>query len=134
MQNAHNSAIDLNTEIAPTASAERYEVLDALRGFALFGIFLANIRFFSGWEYLGQEQRVELAGQAYTLIDFLHLAVVDGKFYTLFAFLFGLGFALQLQRLEGRGIAATGIYLRRTTILLGFGLIHLFVLDRKSVV
>lgn len=127
MQNAHNSAIDLNTEIAPTASAERYEVLDALRGFALFGIFLANIRFFSGWEYLGQEQRVELAGQAYTLIDFLHLAVVDGKFYTLFAFLFGLGFALQLQRLEGRGIAATGIYLRRTTILLGFGLIHLFV-------
>ncbi len=115
------------TDLAPTARAERHDVLDALRGFALFGIFLANIRFLSGWEYLGPEQRAELAGNIYGLIDFLHLAVIDGKFYTLFAFLFGLGFALQLQRLEGRGVAATRIYLRRTTILLGFGLIHLFV-------
>jgi len=112
---------------APTASTERHDVLDALRGFALFGIFLANIRFFSGWEFLGAEQRNVLAGSAFGLIDFLHLAVIDGKFYTLFSFLFGLGFALQLQRLEGRGVAAARIYLRRTSILLGFGLIHLFV-------
>ncbi|MCA1780305.1 MAG: DUF418 domain-containing protein [Xanthomonadaceae bacterium] len=115
------------TNLEPTTSNERHEVLDALRGFALFGIFLANIRFFSGWEYLGPDQRAELAGSAYGLLDFAHLAVIDGKFYTLFAFLFGLGFALQLQRLEGRGAAAGRIYLRRTTILLGFGLIHLFV-------
>ncbi|RFF28255.1 MULTISPECIES: DUF418 domain-containing protein [unclassified Wenzhouxiangella] len=115
------------TDLAPIASAERHEVLDALRGFALFGIFLANIRFFSGWEFLGADQRSALAGNAYELIDFLHLAVIDGKFYTLFSFLFGLGFALQLQRLEGRGAAASQIYLRRTSILLGFGLIHLFV-------
>jgi len=111
----------------PISSNERHHVLDALRGFALFGIFLANIRFFSGWEFLGAEQRNALAGNAHELIDFLNLAIIDGKFYTLFAFLFGLGFALQLQRLEGRGAAATRIYLRRTTILLGFGLIHLFV-------
>jgi len=112
---------------SPTLDAERHEVLDALRGFALFGIFLANIRVFSGWEFLGPEQRAALAGDTYALFDFLNLAVIDGKFYTLFAFLFGLGFALQLQRLEGRGAAATGIYLCRTTILLAFGLIHLFV-------
>ncbi|WP_376696745.1 DUF418 domain-containing protein [Wenzhouxiangella sp. EGI_FJ10305] len=115
------------TDLAPIASHERHEVLDALRGFALFGIFLANIRFFSGWEFLGAEQQNALAGSAYELIDFLHLAVIDGKFYTLFSFLFGLGFALQLQRLEGRGAPASQIYLRRTSILLGFGLIHLFV-------
>lgn len=120
--------MNLQIAAAPTANAERLEVLDALRGFALFGIFLANLRFFSGWEFLGPEQRAELAGHGYGLIDFLHLAVVDGKFYTLFAFLFGIGFALQLQRLEGRGAGATRIYLRRTTILLGFGLIHLFVI------
>jgi uncharacterized protein len=115
------------TDLAPTSSTERHGVLDALRGFALFGIFLANIRVFSGWEFLGPEQRIALAGDAYGLVDFLQVAVIDGKFYTLFAFLFGLGFALQLQRLEGRGVAASRIYLRRTTILLGFGLIHLFV-------
>jgi uncharacterized protein len=113
--------------VVPTSATERHQVLDALRGFALFGIFLANIRFFSGWEFLGPEQRGALAGEFYGLIDFLHLAVVNGKFYTLFAFLFGLGFALQLQRLEGRGAAATRIYLRRTTILLAFGVVHLFV-------
>ncbi|NBD96006.1 MAG: DUF418 domain-containing protein [Gammaproteobacteria bacterium] len=114
-------------DTGPISNDERHHVLDALRGFALFGIFLANIRFFSGWEFLGEEQRNTLAPGGYQLIDFLHLVLIDGKFYTLFAFLFGLGFALQLQRLENRGAAATRIYLRRTTILLVFGLIHLFV-------
>jgi uncharacterized protein len=113
---------------SPSAGSERHDVLDALRGFALFGILLANIRFFSGWEFLGPTQRAELAGNAYVVWDFLHLAIIDGKFYTLFAFLFGLGFALQLQRLDARGAAAAGIFRRRTAILLGFGLIHLFAI------
>lgn len=110
----------------PILDQERHHVLDALRGFALFGIFLANIRFFSGWEFLGEERRSELAGAGHELFDFVNLVLIDGKFYTLFAFLFGLGFALQLHRLQGRGAAATRIYIRRTTILLVFGLIHLF--------
>ncbi|MFP4208765.1 MAG: DUF418 domain-containing protein [Wenzhouxiangella sp.] len=115
------------TELAPTSSAERHEVLDALRGFALFGILLANIQFFSGWAFIGPATRVELSGSSYVIWDFFHLAVIDGKFYTLFAFLFGLGFALQLERLDARGAAAASIFRRRTAILLGFGLIHLFV-------
>ena len=83
----------------PAAKGERYGVLDALRGFALLGIFAANIRFFSGWDYLGAADRVALAGEGYALWDFLHLAFIDGKFYTLFSLLFGIGFALQLSRL-----------------------------------
>ena len=117
----------LTEKPAPTAKVERYDVLDALRGFALLGIFAANIRFFSGWEYLSQSNRTALGGESYALWDFLHLALIDGKFYTLFSLLFGIGFALQLSRLERRGAAATQIYLRRTFILLGFGLIHLFI-------
>lgn len=112
----------------PAAKSERYDALDAMRGFALLGIFAANIRFFSGWEFITQEDRTALAGEDHALWDFLHLALIDGKFYTLFALLFGIGFALQLNRLEERGAAATRIYLRRTFILLGFGLTHLFVL------
>lgn len=111
----------------PAAKGERHDVLDALRGFALLGIFAANIRFFSGWDFLAEADRIALGGEDYAVWDFLHLAVLDGKFYTLFSLLFGMGFALQLSRLEGRGAAATQIYLRRTFILLGFGLIHLFV-------
>ena len=117
----------LTEKPAPTAKVERYDVLDALRGFALLGIFAANIRFFSGWEYLSQSNRTALGGESYALWDFLHLALIDGKFYTLFSLLFGIGFALQLSRLERRGAAATQIYMRRTFILLGFGLIHLFI-------
>ncbi|MEL6568833.1 MAG: DUF418 domain-containing protein [Pseudomonadota bacterium] len=117
----------LTEKSAPTAKGERYDVLDALRGVALLGIFAANIRFFSGWEYLSSADRAALSGNGYAVWDFLHLALIDGKFYTLFSLLFGIGFALQLSRLEGRGAAATQIYLRRTFILLGFGLIHLFV-------
>ncbi|AKS41200.1 hypothetical protein WM2015_819 [Wenzhouxiangella marina] len=113
---------------APTSCGDRLDVLDALRGFALFGIFLANIRFFSGWEFLGEEQRAELSPTLHAWADFLNLAVIDGKFYTLFSFLFGLGFALQLQRLTERGAAATRIYLRRTTILLVIGFIHMFLI------
>ena len=112
---------------APTAQSERYHVLDALRGFALLGIFIANIQFFSGWVYLSGAERAALSGDSYAIWDFLYLALVDGKFYTLFSLLFGIGFALQLNRLEQRGAAATRIYLRRTFILLAFGLIHLFV-------
>ncbi|OAB63119.1 hypothetical protein AY599_18090 [Leptolyngbya valderiana BDU 20041] len=120
--------MSISNSAAPTSHKERFDVLDALRGFALFGIFLANIRFFSGWEFLGDEQRSALSPGLHSWIDFLNLAVIDGKFYTLFSFLFGLGFALQLQRLNERGAAATGIYLRRTTILLLIGLIHMFVI------
>ena len=111
----------------PTAGSERHDVLDALRGFALFGIFLANIRYFSGWEFTAPSLRGELAGSSYVTWDFLHLAIIDGKFYTLFAFLFGLGFALQLERLDARGAAAASIFRRRTAILLCFGLLHLFI-------
>lgn len=69
--------MNLQPTVTPTASTERHDMLDALRGFALFGIFLANIRFFSGWEYLGAEQRNALAGRSFELIDFLHLAVLS---------------------------------------------------------
>lgn len=127
---SHGESGDARGEVKiaqPAAKAERFDVLDALRGFALLGIFAANIRFFGGWDFLAEEDRIALGGEGYALWDFLHLAVLDGKFYTLFSLLFGIGFALQLNRLEGRGAAATQIYLRRTFVLLGFGLIHLFV-------
>ena len=38
--------------IAPTASGDRIEVIDSLRGFAIFGILIVNMQVFSGsgWE------------------------------------------------------------------------------------
>lgn len=113
------------------AAAERIEVLDALRGFTLFGILLANILYWAGWIFMDEAARAALAGaDAARAADAFHHLVVDGKFYTLFSLLFGIGFALQLDRLERRGADGVRIFRRRLLVLLAIGLVHLvFIWD-----
>ena len=118
------------TERAKAAvSGERIDLLDALRGLALFGILLANIQVFSGWTFMSDTQRAALAGaEAAQLQHVLHKLLVDGKFYTLFSLLFGAGFALQLDRLAKRGADGLAIYRRRILILLAIGLVHCWLI------
>ena len=114
---------------AARPAAERVAVLDALRGFALLGILLANIQYWSGWSFIKPPEKVALAGGAWTeATDFLHLLLIDGKFYTLFSFLFGLGFALQLARLEAKGANGVAIYRRRLLVLLAIGIVHMVLI------
>ncbi len=108
------------------AAPQRIGLLDALRGFALLGILLANVHYFAGWMFLDPDGRAALAGAAVAKFEgFLFLLLIDGKFYSLFSLLFGIGFALQLQRLQQRSAHATRIYLRRLLALLLIGLVHL---------
>jgi uncharacterized protein len=110
---------------AATGRAERIELLDALRGFALLGILLANILYWSGWGAMTEEQRISFAGaEAVTWQYRFHHLLVDGKFYTIFSLLFGTGFALQIARLSARGLEGLRIYRRRVLMLLGIGLVH----------
>ena len=113
----------------PVSTAERLDIVDALRGFALFGILLANILYWSGWGMVTDPQRVAWGGAAGELWQSrFHHFFVDGKFYTIFSFLFGAGFALQLERLLRRGQNGLRIYRRRALVLLGIGLVHDFVI------
>lgn len=50
------------------------------------------------------------------------------KANSLFALLFGIGFWVQMERLEARGADFKRIYTRRLSILLVFGFLHLFLL------
>jgi uncharacterized protein len=110
----------------PIPAAQRIELLDALRGFALLGILLANIHYFAGWTFMDADARAALAGVAMAQVEnFLFLLLIDGKFYTVFSFLFGIGFALQLDRLQSRTPQALRIYVRRLLALLLIGVIHL---------
>lgn len=118
-------AIPTLTDAGPQTSANRLHILDALRGFALLGIFVANIQFFSGWGFLSPDQQAALAPGYVGIFDALNIALIDGKFYTLFSLLFGIGFALQLSRLEAAGSGGVAIYVRRLLILLVIGIIHL---------
>ena len=53
--------------------------------------------------------------------------LIQGKFVTIFAFLFGLGFAVQMTRAEERG-RSVWFYPRRLAILLAIGCIHSFLI------
>ena len=110
--------------VAPTATGERYVLLDALRGFALLGVFTANMLTFSGWFATSAAEQAALAGGAVPRDLFMALftGLVDGKFYTIFSFLFGIGFALQLDRLATRGDRGPARFRRRLFGLLAIGL------------
>ena len=89
----------------PTTTTERYLVMDALRGFALFGVMTINIWEFGGPGVLITEAQLAALPNAALnaqIEPFMRLFVAD-KANTLFAFLFGLGFWVQMERLEARG-------------------------------
>ena len=111
---------------AAIAGADRIELLDALRGLALFGILLANIPVFFGWLMLDPQQMAAISGPRVPgLYDELIKFFIDGKFYTIFSLLFGIGFTLQLDRLEKRGAAGVAVFRRRMLILLCIGFVHM---------
>jgi len=123
--------ITLDTPMpAPTAKRERYVVMDALRGFALLGVMTINLYEFGGVDVLiTAEQLAALPSAALDeRLEFWVRLLVYDKANTLFAFLFGLGFWVQMERLQARGAPFRSIYLRRAGILLILGWIHLLCL------
>lgn len=115
---------------APAGASERIELVDGLRGFALLGILLANFPVFAGLPIARAENFPTLfAGIDPTALNVFFNGVLDGKFYTVFSFLFGLGFALQLERLLRRRADGVRVFQRRTAVLLAIGLVHLTLWD-----
>lgn len=110
----------------PILITERITELDGLRGFALLGVCIANLFSFAGYFMLSPEAQAALpTGGVDGAVLFATHVLVDGKFYTLFSLLFGIGFAVQLHRAAIRGDAFTTRFRRRLLVLLGIGLVHL---------
>lgn len=112
---------------SPVAPEERYTLIDALRGFALAGVLLINLEYLSVYALLPASQRAALPTAAF---DGVAAAVVELvaniKFITLFSLLFGLGFALQLERARARGASGIARYARRLMVLAAIGAVHGF--------
>jgi uncharacterized protein len=119
-----------STPARPVDVSERVTLLDVLRGFALCGVFVSNsFTWFSGRVLLPREQARALAAPPLeTAVTSLYNFFVNQKFVTLFAFLFGLGFSIQLARAGARGVSVVPVYSRRLLVLLGIGLTHMFAL------
>ena len=107
----------------PTTERERFAILDVLRGLALMGIALANFPEFSLWTFLGSDEQIAMPTAGVDrVVRYLQYLLVDGKFYTIFSLLFGVGFSLILAH-HGRRL-----FLRRMLILVVIGFLHLMFL------
>jgi len=96
----------------------RISTIDGLRGFALLGILIVNITTFRS------------GNPAFTganwWADRLILGLLQGKFILIYSFLFGLGFALQLEHAGDRAYQRR--YFRRLLGLLLLGVAHFVLL------
>lgn len=113
---------------APVSFSERSTILDVLRGFALLGVLLDNLFGFTGWDMHNREEMQAIATwPADGIFALLELVFINGKFYSLFSLLFGIGFSIILIRNEQKAVNPLPIFYRRlTTLLLVFGIPHLF--------
>jgi uncharacterized protein len=110
--------------VGPVSLSERIVFIDVLRGMALFGILAANMRAFFAPLDIYDNIRLLFPGHLDTAAQFFVDAFIQGKFVTIFSFLFGLGFAMQMSRAEARGVRFLGFYPRRLLALALFGVIH----------
>lgn len=110
------------------AVVDRLRELDGLRAFALFGILTVNIWFFADpWAFAG-DISPDHSSPADIAVRFLVTMLFEGKFYILFAFLFGYGFALQERAAARAGVPLGPRMLRRLAGLAMLGLAHGFLL------
>ncbi|WP_410661363.1 DUF418 domain-containing protein [Amycolatopsis sp. lyj-112] len=110
------------------AARARVHDVDALRGFALLGIFIVNITFMAS----GFPGNL-VADPAYSstfddVVRGLSSVFVDMKFYLLFSFLFGYSFTLQMDAAARAGADFAPRMLRRIAGLFVLGVLHIVLL------
>ncbi|HJF34276.1 MAG TPA: DUF418 domain-containing protein [Sporosarcina psychrophila] len=101
----------------PIELNKRIDILDYLRGFSLVGIILVNILALLDMKIPDSDT----LGQSYQ--RFL-LLFVEGRFFTIFSFLFGVGFYIFISRAHAKGKNGIILFIRRLIALFLFGVVH----------
>ena len=114
--------MSIDKPIGPTDPRARIRSVDAVRGFALFGVLLVNMYNFGAYstEWTGMVDRI-----AFTAMH----SVFETKSWRLFSFLFGFGFALQMLKAETQAAGSLWFYFRRLVILFVIGMAHALFYD-----
>ena len=112
----------------PTDAQKRIDLLDILRGFAVFGIFVVNIEIMN-CVFLNQDA---FSGQWTSGIDRLSVRIMQlffySKFFPIFSFLFGVGISMQALRRMEKGVSSSGFFIRRMGFLFLIGVLHVLLL------
>lgn len=107
---------------------KRIEVIDALRGFSLLGILIANMLYFQ----YGTNTKAEIGASTWwdEAAYYFTKIFVEASVYPIFGFLFGYGVILFVRSFEKRELSAKGPLWRRAIGLIVLGAIHItFVWD-----
>jgi uncharacterized protein len=122
-------AVPSASGIGPVRPSERIAEMDFLRGFALLGIALLHTQVFSTpWSLRGSTAVELYPGGLDKAVVWIMSVFGAGKFLAIFSFLFGVGFAIQMDRATGRGAPFAWIYFRRMLALFAFGVAHVVFL------
>jgi len=114
-----------NTLASPISGKQRIEIIDIIRGFALFGVLIANMAFFNSMALLFPKlpPLYETVGNRWHAWGLTLL--VHGRFFVIFSFLFGLGFYIFMNRAEAKGFKVSSLFSKRMFGLLIIGFLHL---------
>jgi len=113
----------MGTPTTPAATGDRIAVVDVLRAFSLFGIIITH----SVTGFLAGQPPSEdfmLFSPADRFVSQLEHLLTFGKFFTIFSFLFGLSFAIQLRNATQKGVGFSGRFTWRLVVLALIALVH----------
>jgi len=104
---------------------DRIEIVDALRGFSLAGIVLVHmIENYIGGPSPQEAMAATNLGVVDSIVQGFTSLFIQGKFFALFSFLFGLSFFIQMDKASEKAISFEGRFLWRLVLLFGIGFVH----------
>ncbi|MFO8236034.1 MAG: DUF418 domain-containing protein [Bacteroidales bacterium] len=118
----------MSTRVSPLRPAERIVLIDALRGLAIFGIFMVNMQYM----YEPMTKMLISSSQDAPIHQLISESFIkfffEGKFYVIFSMLFGFGFWIFLNKSTSDGSSVVPVFRRRLFFLMLFGIAHIVLL------
>jgi uncharacterized protein len=120
--------MSMDNQFKPTKTINRIEILDAIRGLAVFGILLSNILIIGGYYVTNYSilEKMHLVKLNYGIFIFSYYAII-GKAYPIFCMLFGISFYMQYKKYKDGEKSFVKFFLWRMLLLFIIGVMHVFI-------